>query len=217
MADLNFDQSVELAAATALFDAFFTAVLVAGAAVIVVNCLQNRADRSRRAEEGRRARAAAALEARQLDDQRKLAEEHDLRQQDIQLAYQTRSALRESYVRLLVVQRRSRELSIRRSDFPANAVDAATREATTAAIDAYDDFVNEYHRLALDADAEMWPHLRRLEATLKEMLAKAQEGDARTCRSLGREAAHARRQLEDTFRVHLGHAELHYPTATKAR
>jgi septal ring factor EnvC (AmiA/AmiB activator) len=85
------------------------------------------------------------------------------------------------------------------------AREKALRKATTA----YANFVDDYHRLALDADKSMWRHLRMLEDTLKKMLAKAEAGDAAACAELRERAAEHRRALEDSFRHRLGYTDIH--------
>jgi hypothetical protein len=176
-------------------NAFSTAVFVTLGGGLAVLYFQSK-------EANRREKAAE--ERAKVD--RELAEAHDNRQRLAAQEYQTRAALRESYARLLVVQRQSRESSMKLAE---GSSEEDLEEQRRTADRAYSEFVNEYHRLALDADKQMWANLRMLEDTLKEMLAKAETGDAIRCEQLKTEAAKHRRALEDSFRRRLDHKPLH--------
>ncbi|MBT2453131.1 hypothetical protein J7F03_40170 [Streptomyces sp. ISL-43] len=171
IAQLNFNESVGVAAANAAF----TAILVGVAATFAIK-------------------------------------RYDLR-------HQTRTALRETYARLLVAQRRSREASVRLADFRAGRrqcrvrrVSAATRstdeDLEQKAQLAHDEFIETYHRLNLDASKQMWREARGLRNVIGHMLELGKRGDAEQCRALEKIARKARQNLERSFRVLLGHKPL---------
>jgi hypothetical protein len=235
--ELTFQETIWAGAIAALATALFTAGFITLGAGLIVTWAQNRhADQLREADELRadqlrdadelradQLREADELRADQLreadqrhadhlleadqrhaDLQRELSEEHDRRQQDHEHEFQTRRALRESYSQLLVMQRRSRQLSIALNLAEGNArVDAESK-----AVSAHRDFIDEYHRLALDADKDMWVQLRKLRKALDAMLLWAQEGDRGRCEQLYESARAARQNLEREFRHRLGYKEL---------
>ena len=118
-----------------------------------------------------------------------MSEAHDRRQQDHEHEFQTRQALRESYARLLVKQRRSRQLSLALTNAQGNVADAEA---------AHSDFIDEYHRLALDAleTRSMWVQLRQLREALDALLLWAQVGERARCEQLYESARAARQNLE---------------------
>lgn len=231
--DLTLSQSLWASALGALF----TAVFVTFGAGVLVKWVETREARRRLDAENKRAdeikqadreradalrkadeeRADALLEAEQLradalreaeikraDLQRELDEKHDQRQQRRDHELQTRSALRESYGRLLVAQRQSRQASLTLAGADAKSRDTAELSAKGA----HDEFIDEYHRLALDADRGMWLELRGLRNVLDDMLELAQTGAALECEALTKTARNARQNLERSFRLRLGHEPL---------
>lgn len=193
VAELSFAETVGASALGALATAFFTALFVTGGAHWVVG----RADARRQAQavEAERAYAKTARSA---------AEEHERRQQQHALEFQARAALRDSYGRLLVAQRRARQAALALS-----TADSTTRTvAEQAALKAHDGFIDEYHRLALDADKAMWDNLRDLRKALDSLLLWAREGDPETCRRRLTGARAARQNLERSFREKLGYQAL---------
>jgi len=218
LAELSFGQTV---AADAL-DALFTAVLVAGAATLVVGKFERKSEGRRREAEKREDQLQKEAEQREdqlrreaeqrEEDRRREAEQreedrrreadklHDERLQFREFEHQTRAALRETYAQFLIAQRRSREASLtlaKSSSAPGN------EDLEKQALKAYDEFVDLYHRLNLDASREMWIDARRLEAILKDMLGCAQQGNAQKCEELKEVARHARQNLENSFRRRL--------------
>lgn len=195
--------------------AFFTALFVTLGAGFLVTRIESREARRRTDEENlradallkadrRRAEALLAAETQRADLQAVLDKDHDKRQQLAEHNFQSRSALRESYARLLVAQRRSREASVALAAATGDLRDAALRTAG----EAHDEFIDEYHRLALDADRPMWKELRGLRVVLDDMLERAREGDAQVCQELTKTARRARQNLERSFRMRLGHEPL---------
>lgn len=208
------------------WEALFTAAFVTVGGGLIVTLFQSReaaprtkeelarADAIRRVDEERatalleadRLRADALLtsEVRRADAQRQLAEEHDRRQQHAAHEFQERAALRDAYAQLLVAQRRSRQTSLAL----AAASDETRATLRQAAREAHDQFIDEYHRLALDADRSMWLDLRELRKALDDMLTTAEEGDLQACTRLVGTARARRQNLERSFRVRLGHEPL---------
>jgi hypothetical protein len=185
LAELSFGQTV---AADAL-DALFTAVLVGFAATLVVGIFQGRSEKRRQDAEKRE------------DDRRRKAERlHDEQLQFREFEHQTRAALRETYAQFLIAQRRSREASLTL----AKSCSAPEKEyVVKQALEAYDEFIDFYHRLNLDATREMWIDARRLRKILEDMLKCAQQGEAQECERLKVLARRARQNLENTFRSRL--------------
>lgn len=216
--ELTFDQTIWISIISALATALFTAVLVTiGAGWIVMRAEGKRADRVRKADEirandlrqadDRRADAIRKADHERADLQRELSEAHDARRQDHEQEFQSRQALRETYARLLVMQRRSRQASLALS----KAEGSARVEAEAAAVDSHNAFLDEYHRLALDADREMWKQLRTLREALDAMLLWARESDTLRCEQLYKSARAARQNLEGRFRERLKYGELQTP------
>jgi hypothetical protein len=160
-----------------------TALLVGGVAAYLVKRYENRAAERRRRDE----------------------ELHDQRMQDQQLEYQTRATLRETYARLLVAQRTSRQASLRLGEEVASAQQSPSKEAAVA---AHDEFIDLYHRLNLDVDDEMWREARSLRKILDDLLAAALRGEVEKCRLLIDTARDARQNLERSFRIRLGYTPL---------
>ena len=185
LAELGFGQTI----ATDALSALFTAVLVGFAATFVVRIFETRAaDRRREAEK------------REDDRQREAERFHDERLQFREFEHQTRAALRETYAQFLIAQRRSREA------FLTLAKSGSAREKecmSKQALKVYDEFIDLYHRLNLDATREMWIDSRRLRKILEDMLEYAQQGNAQECERLKELARHARQNLENTFRSRL--------------
>ncbi|MDR6862679.1 hypothetical protein [Phycicoccus sp. 3266] len=232
-ADLTFSQTLWSNALGALFTALFVTL---GAGVLVrtvedrqarsrLDAENSRQESMRKADEARadalakadQERAAALLladqqradaltkaETERADLRRQLDKEHDERQQARDHEFQSRAALRESYTELLVAQRRSREAS----KALAESGDISRIEAGAAASKAHDEFIDVYHRLALDADRPMWLELRSLRAVLDDMVQAAASGDLDQCTQLAGVARDARQNLERSFRARLGHEPL---------
>jgi hypothetical protein len=171
---LSFGETLWANGVGALSTAFFTALFVTVGATLVVKNVESRENQRREREKSDRAAALVTIRQDRADLRRELALKQSERQQDREHEFQTRSALRETYSRLLVAQRRSRQASIALSVAENRARDADR----VAARQAHDDFIDEYHRLALDADESMWRELRGLRDVLDDMLACAQSGDA---------------------------------------
>jgi len=229
LAELSFGQTV---AADAL-DALFTAVLVGFAATLVVGIFQGRSEKRRRDAEKREDQLQRETEQREEDrrreaekredqlqreteqreedrrreaekredDRRRKAERlHDEQLQFREFEHQTRAALRETYAQFLIAQRRSREASLTL----AKSGSAPEKEyVVKQALEAYDEFIDFYHRLNLDATREMWIDARRLRKILEDMLKCAQQGEAQECERLKVLARRARQNLENTFRSRL--------------
>ncbi|MEO6700978.1 MAG: hypothetical protein ABI140_05185 [Jatrophihabitantaceae bacterium] len=121
------------------------------------------------------------------------------------LSHQTRAVLRDAYAQLLVAQRRTREASLRL----ARAQGAARVEADLEVVNAYAQFIDQYHRVSLDASKELWRDLRKLRRVLGAMKRAARRADVERCDELFELARDARQNLEDTFRIELGHERLH--------
>jgi transcriptional regulator GlxA family with amidase domain len=85
----------------------------------------------------------------------------------------------------------------------------------SAAKDAHDRFIDEYHRLALDADRSMWLELRGLRSVLDDMHAHAEKGESQACEGLVKSARATRQNLERSFRARLGHEPLQERKATQ--
>jgi hypothetical protein len=216
--ELTFGQTVWVSVISALATAVFTAGLVTiGARWIVMGAEDKRAIRVREADQERandlreaderRADAMRKADQERADLQRELSEAHDRRRQDHEHEFQSRQALRETYARLLVMQRQSRQASLALS----KAEGSARVEAETAAVDSHNAFLDEYHRLALDADPDMWEQLRTLRQALDAMLLWAREGDTARCEQLYKSARAARQNLEGRFRKRLKYGELQQP------
>lgn len=207
LAELSFGQTV----AADFFDALFTAVLVAGAATLVVGIFERRSegrrqeaakreDQLRQEAEKREDQLRRDAEKREEDRRQEAARLHDERLQFREFEHQTRAALRETYAQFLVAQRRSREASLalaRSGSAPGN------ENMAEQALQAYNEFIDCYHRLNLDATREMWIDARRLRKILEDMLECAQQGNAKECERLIEFARHARQNLENTFRSRL--------------
>lgn len=227
--ELTFDQTIWISIISALATALFTAGLVTvGARYIVMRAEGKRADHVREADEKRandlreadekrandlreadesRADAIHKADQERADLQRELSEAHDRRRQDQEQEFQSRQALRETYARLLVMQRRSRQASLALS----KAEGSALVEAEATAVESHNAFLDEYHRLALDADHEMWIQLRTLREVLDAMLLWAREGDTLQCEQLYKSARFARQNLEGRFRERLKYLALQKP------
>lgn len=196
LAELSFGQTVAADALSALF----TAVLVGFAATLVVGIFQRRSEKRRRDAEKREDQLQWEAEKREEDRRREAARLHDEQLQFREFEHQTRAALRETYAQFLIAQRRSREASLtlaKSGGAPGNEY------MDEQAVKAYDEFIDLYHRLNLDATREMWVDARRLRKILEDMLECAQQGNAQECEQLKRLARHARQNLENTFRSRL--------------
>ncbi|APX02014.1 hypothetical protein [Arthrobacter sp. QXT-31] len=199
--ELTFPETVWSNVINALATAFFTASLVAWGAAVLVHRLESQENLRR----DNRSKTLLKESEDRAEQQKQLDKEHDDRQQLREHEYQMRSALRESYARLLVVQRRSRQESLTLSRLGEGESRAA---AKVVARQAHDDFIDEYHRLALDADRSMWFELRALRHILDDMLKYAELGAFRECESLTKTARDARQNLERSLRRRLGHPPL---------
>ena len=196
LAELSFGQTV----AADFFDALFTAVLVGFAATLVVGIFDRKAENRRREAEKCEAERLREAEKREAERQWEAAKLHDERLQFREFEHQTRAALRETYAQFLIAQRRSREASLtlaKSGSAPGNEY------LDEQALKAYDEFIDLYHRLNLDATREMWIDARRLRKILEDMLECAQQGNAQECEQLKKLARHARQNLENTFRSRL--------------
>ena len=134
-----------------------------------------------------------------------LTQRHQTSLLNRELEHQTRAALRETYDKLLVTQRRSREASLRlakrpKSEKPSAGEDALRKEATAA----HDEFIDHYHQMNLDASRDMWNEARSLRYVLDNMLEAAYEGDGRRAKRLHGVCRAARQNLERSFRARLG-------------
>ncbi|MCA1698461.1 MAG: hypothetical protein LC790_05965 [Actinobacteria bacterium] len=147
-----------------------------------------------------------------------LTQRHQLDLLTRELEHQTRAALRDTYNKLLVVQRRSRETSLALARRTGGA-DAADRNRALAsqATAAHEAFVEHYHQLNLDASPEMWIEARGLRDVLDKMLELALGADAgepatrpevNEVEALAALARDARQNLERSFRSRLGHPTL---------
>ena len=185
LAELSFGQTVAADALSALF----AAVFVGFAATFVVRIFETRAANRRR-----------EAEKREENLRQEAARHHNERLQFRQFEHQTRAALRETYAQFLIAQRRSREASLTL----AKSGSTPEREyMDQQALKAYDEFIDFYHRLNLDATREMWIDARRLRKILEDMLKYAQQGNTEECDRLKGFARHARQNLENTFRNRL--------------
>ena len=196
LAELSFGQTV---AADAL-DALFTAVLVGFVATLVVGKFERSSENRRREAERREDQLRREAEKREEERQREAERLHNERLQLREFEHQTRAALRETYSQFLIAQRRSREASltlVKSGTAPGNEY------MNEQALKAYDEFIDLYHRLNLDATREMWIDARRLRKILEDMLEYAQQGNAQECERLKKVARHARQNLENTFRSRL--------------
>ena len=207
LAELSFGQTVAADALSALF----TAVLVGFAATLVVGIFQRRSekrrrdaekreDQLRREAEKREDQLQWEAEKREEDRRREAARLHDEQLQFREFEHQTRAALRETYAQFLIAQRRSREASL---TLAMSGGAPGNEYMDEQAVKAYDEFIDLYHRLNLDATREMWIDARRLRKILEDMLECAQQGNAQECEQLKRLARHARQNLENTFRSRL--------------
>lgn len=167
--------------ASGALNAVFTALFVAGAATWVIKRRESRETDRRRQED---------IEQERLRRER---EEE----------FQTRAALRAAYALLLVAQRRSREAFVLLAKSASDDI-----KVDAAATQAYALFIDEYHRLALDASDDMWRELRRLRRILGAMKSSAQKRDAASCDELFELARDARQNLEGSFRKRLGYSPL---------
>jgi hypothetical protein len=120
-----------------------------------------------------------------------------------ELEHQTRDALRQTYARLLVTQRKAREVSVRLAEAGG---EKASPELAVAAVAAHAEFINAYHQLNLDSTRSMWCDARGLRDVLDDMLDLARRGQAAECRAAVKLARHARQNLERSFRMRLGYA-----------
>jgi hypothetical protein len=189
LAELDFGQTVGAGALNALF----TAVLVGGAAGLLIKWFEQKA-----AE--RRDKADQTAAERRAEEDRL----HEEQIQNRQFEYQRRDALRETYAQLLIAQRRSRQASLEL----AKASVAPGQCIHEKAVSAHDEFINLYHRLNLDASAEMWRDARALRDILDDMLELGQERRAKECEELVKFARWARQNLERSFRLELKHETL---------
>lgn len=181
-----------------LSNAVATALFVGGVAAVVVKRF-----------EGRQAEHRQSLQNDYDKSQKTLEAQHSDLQQRREQEFQTRDSLRASYAELLIVQRRSRQASLRLAATPVEDRIELEREAGRA----HDAFIDQYHRLALDADKEMWFDARSLRDILDDLLAAARttphtEATAKKCAALATYARHARQNLERSFRLRLGHQPL---------
>jgi hypothetical protein len=194
--ELTFKQTIWASVVDDLATAAFTAALVTLGAQFIVQRAQNQREGALHQEE--QDRAAAETQLSKMQARRRQRQEQE---------FQSRKSLREAYASLLVMQRRSRQASLALS----KAVGEARPQADDAAVDAHNDFLDEYHRLALDADRDMWVELRHLRKALDVMLLWAREGDTARCEDLYESARAARQNLERQFRLRLHHSELQKP------
>jgi hypothetical protein len=110
----------------------------------------------------------------------------------------------ETYAQFLVAQRRSRQASLALAKCGESDGDPDRQ-----ALKAYDEFIDLYHHLALDASREMWLDARSLRSVLDDMVKYGQQEDVRECEQLVEIARKARQNLEDSFRVRLQYPPLH--------
>jgi len=174
----------------------FVAGAVTAAAAVIGQLLTQRVQRKRLTEE---------LEHRTQTVLREL--EHQSQLLTRELEYQTRAALRETYTRLLVSQRQSREASLRAAKRTVGANESVD-DALGAAVEAHTSFIEHYHQLNLDVNREMWLEARGLRAVLDDMLKAAKKEDADEAALLYDLARDARQNLERSFRLRLGHEAL---------
>jgi hypothetical protein len=189
LAELGLGETVAASALSALF----TAIAVTMGAGLVVRYFEAKTTSRRQADD-----AQAAENRRRADEA--LAE----RLQSRELEHQTRAALRETYYQLLVAQRRSREASIKLAAADGVTAGEGLRGEVSG---AHDEFINQYHRLNLDATPEMWRDARGLRKVLDDMRDFALSGDSEACQGLAETARRARQNLERSLRIRLG-----YPT-----
>jgi hypothetical protein len=135
---------------------------------------------------------------------------NNVKKQD--LRHQTQTSLRETYARLLVAQRRSREASLQLAKrAAADTRRPADEDLEEKAQLAHDEFIEAYHRLNLDADEQMWLDVRGLRDVLDDMLRFGRQGGAdgaAQCSQLAEIAKEARQNLERSFRLLLDHKPL---------
>ena len=131
-----------------------------------------------------------------------LTQRHETNLLNRELEHQTRAALRGTYYKLLVTQRRSRDASLHLAE---QGGERNAPEATESATLAHSAFIEHYHRLNLDADERMWVEVRGLRDLLDDLLKAAREGDAAEAKRLFKLARKARQNLERSFRTRLGY------------
>lgn len=202
--ELNFVETVGAGTINAISAALFTAVFVAWAATLLVNRVERRDKDRREREAAERSKALLQESHARAAEQQLFDQQHDERQQKSEHEFQTRKALRETYARLLIAQRQSRQASIALS----TTKDQERDKALIAARRSHDRFIDEYHNLALDADRPVWLELRALRHVLDDMLKDAEAGDSNGCGSRVKMARAARQNLERTLRQRLGHKAL---------
>jgi hypothetical protein len=202
--ELNFVETVAAGTINGISTAFFTATFVAVAATLLVNRVERRDKDRRDREAAERSKALLQESHARAKEQQVFDQQHDKRQQESEHEFQTRKALRETYARLLIAQRQSRQASIALS----SAKDQERDKALVAAGQAHDRFIDEYHNLALDADRPVWLELRALRHVLDEMLKDAEARDSEGCKSRVQMARAARQNLERTLRQRPGHKAL---------
>jgi hypothetical protein len=128
---------------------------------------------------------------------------------DRELEHQTRAALRQTYDKMLVSQRRSREASLRLLQWADGTEGAPGYETLVEdATAAHAAFLEHYHQLNLDASPEMWIEARGLRHVLDDMLKTAQEHQTADAQHLSDLARDARQNLEGSFRLRLGYEVL---------
>jgi hypothetical protein len=125
----------------------------------------------------------------------------------IQRQAEARTALRETFARLLVAQRRSRQASLTMA-YSGSASRVQKEALAKAALSAHDNFIDEYHRLNLDVSRELWKDVRTLRGVLDDMLFYACQFKQEDCASLREDAKDARQNLEFSFRRQLRTAQL---------
>ncbi|MEU6882918.1 hypothetical protein [Streptomyces sp. NPDC046712] len=184
LAQLNFNESVGVAA----LNAAFTAILVGGFAALLVKRFEVRASKD--------------LKKRDLEHQNRTA----LRETYAQLLVAQRRS-REASVQLAEFRKPWRRRLRRR--LPAIARSTADVDLEEKVQLTHDEFIETYHRLNLDADEQMWRDVRALREVLDHMRDLGKKGEAKQCRALRKtDARNARQNLERSFRVLLDHDPL---------
>ena len=136
-----------------------------------------------------------------------LTQRHQKNLLNRELEYQTRAALRQTYDRLLVAQRRSREASLRLAE-ARQIAKSAKKRLEAEATQTHTVFIEHYHQLNLDASPEMWVEARTLRHVLDGLLKAARKGHATKAADLAEDARNARQNLERSFRTRLGYDAL---------
>jgi hypothetical protein len=131
------------------------------------------------------------------------SQQHQEQLQNKELEHQTRAALRETYDRLLVAQRRSRTASMELAHADG-ASDSEARRLDDEAAAAHAAFIEQYHLLNLDATPEVWIEARGLRHVLDNLVKAGRARRVDEAERLEKLARRARQNLERSLRSRLG-------------